>query len=150
MDPVVLYAALVASASLGWQIASEVRANRTRLKISVANTFAFDGPISIESQMPAIRLVNLSRHDVQMPGIDVFQPSIQRGWPITEADCVGSPAKVLPARSSCLVRVRLERFTGLERGKAVVARAVTATGETFQSHPNVVTSPEPGTPVHLD
>jgi hypothetical protein len=150
MDAVAVCAALVASASLGWQVFSAVRANRTRLRISVANTFSFDGPISAENQMLAIRLVNLSRHDVQMPGIDVFQPTIQRGWPITETDSVDPPAAVLPARSSHLIRVRVERFIGLELGNAVEAHAVTATGETFRSQPVVVTALEPDVPVHPD
>jgi hypothetical protein len=118
---------------------SELRANRTRLKIMVANTWPFDGPPTTEDQMLSITVTNLSRHDIEMPGIDVFQPSIQRGWPIRAGAPPDGPVQVLPARSSRSLRVPLDRFVGIQRGESVVAEAVVATGERFRSAPATVT-----------
>jgi hypothetical protein len=139
MDFVAAYAALVATSGVGWQIFAEVRAGRTRLKISLGNTWSFEGPPTVEDQMLAVRIVNLSRHDVQMPGITVFQPSIQRAWPICDDDVVDDSLQVLPARSSHLIRVSLDRFIGLKTGETVVADAVTATGERFRAAPLTIT-----------
>jgi hypothetical protein len=134
------YAALVGTAGLLWQVATHITATRTRLELSVASTWSFDVPPTEGGQMVSIVVVNHSRHDVQMPGVDLYQPSIKRGWPVTETDLVDQPIRVLPARSSHGLRVRLSRFAGIEGESPVIATAVTATGEHFRSRPAVLAS----------
>ena len=134
------YAALVGTAGLIWQIAANISASRTRLELSLASTWSFDVPPSEDEHMVSIVVINHSRHDVQMPGVDLYQPSIKRGWPVTEKDLLDEPIRVLPARSSHGLRVHLGRFVGIERGSPVIATAVTATGERFRSEPTVLAS----------
>jgi hypothetical protein len=90
--------------------------------------------------MVSIIVINHSRHDVQMPGVELYQPSIKRGWPVTEKDLLDEPITVLRARSSHGLRVRLGRFVGIQSGSPVIASPVTATGERFWSKPAVLAS----------
>jgi hypothetical protein len=144
------YAALVGTAGLAWQIAASVRASRTRLRLTVASTWSFDAPPTADGHMVSITVTNLSRHDVQMPGIEVFQPSIARGWPIREIDVLDESIRVLPARSSHCLKVRMDRFVGIEPGNPVIATAIAATGERFRSKPSVLGSISTSSPQRSD
>jgi hypothetical protein len=61
------YAALVGTAGLVWQIATNISSSRTRLELSIASTWSFDVPPAEDVHMVSIVVINHSRHDVQMP-----------------------------------------------------------------------------------
>ena len=139
MSVIAVYAAVVATLALLWQIVSHLRSERTALTVSVAADYLTLLRASGQSEEPpgvVFIVLNHSRHDLPMPGFALTQQTI--GWPVTAQDLAEPLPATLAARSSVSFRVPLSRFVGVEAGQPVVAWATTATGKSFVSKPTVI------------
>jgi len=136
VDAVAIYAAAVGTVGLGWQVVSQLRADRTKLVVSVGGSF--DGAFVEDNHQLSASIVNESRHEIPMPGLEIFQPSIRRGWPVRAADIAGELPDTLRARDAVTLLIPSTRFVGMRLNDPVVAVARTATGAQFTSEPTVI------------
>jgi hypothetical protein len=93
----------------------------------------WEGPPTLANHRLYTTVVNRSRHDVPMPAVEIFQPSIGRGWPIHHDDPAEGMPDAIVARGSLLMTVPMSRFVGIDVTAPVVATTMTATGETYRS-----------------
>jgi hypothetical protein len=129
---VAIYAAVVATGGLAWQIVDQVLGRRTRLEVTVSRTPG-EG---IADQNVTVRVVNKSRHPVPIAGSFVWQTATKRHWLIN--DPANTSPTTLAPRDGMNMFEELSELQGLQFGEPAIAVVVTQDGSEFRSSPTVI------------
>lgn len=125
MDGFALYGAVVGTVSLGWQVSSQIRARRPRVRIT--QFIQLERPGRDRPAWVVIRIVNGSQRHVTLTQYQIRPPSAQsyEGWRAFD------PPVTVPAHGGVHdVRIPMDDFPGgVDEGIAVRL----STGEMFKA-----------------
>lgn len=126
---VAIYAAVVATGALVWQIVERITSKRTRLEVTVS-CFLQPGARPNDQEV-VVHVVNRSEHPVHVGGSFVWQEVAQRKWDI-ESTAKTRPFELAP-RDAHNMRAFLRDLHELAFGEPVIAVVITQDGREFRS-----------------
>lgn len=140
MDPLAIYAAVIATLSLAWQISRWYREHGNRVEVAVK--FAF---LTYGSQLRdtiAIRATNRSEHAVRVisVGLNAQDGSGRTLQPISQIEGATLPGEVGPRdHAEAFIPVdQLDPDHGVDLYRPLTGWVTLATGETIQSKPSTL------------
>ena len=136
---IAIYAAILSTGGLGWQVYTWIRAHGTRVRVEVTNAFLpFTDHVSYVAM---ITVTNLGEHAIRVTsaGFD-FQDSSGRTVVLANAPPGSSLPGVVQPHDSGMTWLEETQFAsgGIDVYRPLVAWAKLATGETFKSRPTTL------------
>jgi hypothetical protein len=136
---IAIYAAVVATAGVAWQVYTWLRLHGTRVRVTVSNAF-----LTFPDHLPQVAMItvrNLGGHPIRVTsaGFD-FQDGSGRTVVLTQPPPGASLPGIVQPRDSAETWVEEQHFTssGIDVFRPLVAWARLATGETFKSKPTTL------------
>jgi hypothetical protein len=139
---VAIYAAVIATAGLGWQIYAWGRTRRTQMNVSINNA-VFGLPMGVLGGV-TIEATNRSDHEVRVTsaGFDLQDGSGRKVVIVRQMPGSSIPGNVPPHDSGMTwIEEDEARHAGLDIYKPLVGWVSTSTGESFKSKPMTLRVP---------
>jgi hypothetical protein len=141
-----IYAAVVATAGLIWQIYSWRHRRRTEVEVSVSLGEVHVPGLWQSAECVMVKAINRSEHPVRWTGAALASQTRRGEWLMPTAFAEGTvlPAVIQPRDSHDVLWEANRLVKDLDFAKPVTAIAWLAAGEEFRSKPTVLRQPQSG------